>query len=177
MGNAQGQGGRPTVAPGRVTALNQTIHPQDSSTGTAETLHGTIQTSAQIQEGDSGGPLANAAGQVIGMDTAAAATQALDGTTATAGYAIPINAALRIARQIAAGPTVQVGLPPFIGISVADAATGCPSSGIGGVVPPRRGGLRRGGGGYPGPVLPACTPPPPTPARALPRDACDHPTS
>ncbi len=141
MGNAQGQGGRPTVAPGQVTALNQTIHPQDSSTGTAETLHGTIQTSAQIQEGDSGGPLANAAGQVIGMDTAAAATQALDGTTATAGYAIPINAALRIARQIAAGPTVQVGLPPFIGISVADAATGCPSSGIGGFVPGGLGGF------------------------------------
>jgi len=138
LGNAQGQGGQPTVAAGRVTALNQTIRPQDSSTGTSETLRGTIQTSAQIQEGDSGGPLASAAGEVIGMNTAATTTQSLNGGTATAGYAIPINAALRIARQIAAGQssaTVRIGLPPFMGISVADASTGCPASGFGGFSP------------------------------------------
>jgi S1-C subfamily serine protease len=132
LGNAQGQGGQPTVAPGRVTALNQTIRPQDAATGTAETLRGTIQTSSQIQEGDSGGPLANAAGQVIGMDTAATTTQALNGGTATSGYAIPINAALRIARQIAGGQPsggVQIGLPPFMGISIADAAAGCSGAG------------------------------------------------
>jgi S1-C subfamily serine protease len=151
LGNAQGQGGQPTVAPGRVTALNQTIRPQDSSTGSAETLRGTIQTSAQIQEGDSGGPLANASGEVIGMDTAARTSQSLDGTTATAGYAIPINAALRIARQIAAGQPsggVQIGLPPFMGISVADAATGCSSSGTGGFAPGGVGGF----GGFGGPA-------------------------
>jgi S1-C subfamily serine protease len=138
LGNAQGQGGQPTVAAGQVTALNQTIRPQDSSTGTSETLRGTIQTSAQIQEGDSGGPLASAAGEVIGMNTAATTTQSLNGGTATAGYAIPINAALRIARQIAAGQssaTVRIGLPPFMGISVADASTGCPASGFGGFSP------------------------------------------
>jgi S1-C subfamily serine protease len=149
LGNAQGQGGQPTVAAGRVTALNQTIRPQDSSTGTAETLHGTIQTSAQIQEGDSGGPLASAAGQVIGMNTAATTTQSVNGGTATAGYAIPINDALRIARQIAAGQsstTVQIGLPPFMGISVADASTGCPASGSGGFSPGGTGGGLGGGG-------------------------------
>jgi S1-C subfamily serine protease len=138
LGNAQGQGGQPTVAAGQVTALNRTIRPQDSSTGTSETLRGTIQTSARIQEGDSGGPLASAAGEVIGMNTAATTTQSPNGGTATAGYAIPINAALRIARQIAAGQssaTVQIGLPPFMGISVADASTGCPASGFGGLAP------------------------------------------
>jgi S1-C subfamily serine protease len=134
LGNAQGQGGAPTVAPGRVTALNQTISPADSVTGSKETLHGTIQTSAQIQEGDSGGPLASAAGQVIGIDVAASQMQAIDGTTTTAGFAIPIDQALRIASQIATGqvtPTVHIGLPGFMGVSVADAATGC-SSGFGG---------------------------------------------
>jgi S1-C subfamily serine protease len=135
LGNAEGQGGPPTVAPGQVTALNQTISPADSATGTKETLHGTIQTSSQIQPGDSGGPLANAAGQVVAMDVAASQMQALNGTTSTAGFAIPINQALRIASQIAAGQgtaTVHVGLPAFLGVSVADAATGCPSSGFGG---------------------------------------------
>jgi S1-C subfamily serine protease len=130
LGNAQGQGGQPTVAPGQVTALNQTISPADSATGTTETLHGTIQTSAQIQEGDSGGPLASAAGQVIGMNVAASQTQALNGSTTTAGFAIPINQALQIASQIAAGQAtsaVHIGLPAFMGVSVADAATGCPS--------------------------------------------------
>jgi len=134
LGNAQGQGGQPTVAPGRVTALNQSINPQDASTGSSENLHGTIQTSAQIQPGDSGGPLANAAGQVIGMDVAASQVQQLNGTQTTAGYAIPINSALQIARQIAAGQAsadVQIGLPPFMGVSIADASAGCPTSGFG----------------------------------------------
>jgi S1-C subfamily serine protease len=152
LGNAQGQGGPPTVAPGKVTALNQVISPQDSSTGQAETLRGTIQTSAQIQEGDSGGPLANAAGQVIGMDTAAATRQSLDGTT-LAGYAIPINTALRIARQIAAGQPgagLQIGLPPFMGVTVADAANGCQGSGTGGLVPGGSGGFGGSGGGFAG---------------------------
>jgi S1-C subfamily serine protease len=135
LGNAEGQGGPPTVAPGQVTALNQSISPADSATNTKETLHGTIQTSAQIQPGDSGGPLANAAGQVVGMDVAASQMQALNRTTTTAGFAIPINQALRIASQIAAGQdttAVHIGLPAFMGVSVADAATGCPS-GFGGV--------------------------------------------
>jgi S1-C subfamily serine protease len=132
LGNAQGQGGQPTVAPGQVTALNQTISPSDSATGATETLHGTIQTSAQIQEGDSGGPLANAAGQVVGMDTAASQTQSLNGSSAVSGFAIPLNTALGIARQIAAGTqsaTIQIGLPPFMGIQVANAASGCQQGG------------------------------------------------
>jgi S1-C subfamily serine protease len=135
LGNAQGQGGQPTVAPGQVTALNQAISPQDSSTGSSENLHGTIQTSAQIQPGDSGGPLANAAGQVIGIDVAASQVQQLNGTQTTAGYAIPINTALQVARQIATGQAsadVQIGLPAFMGVSIADASTGCPTGGFGG---------------------------------------------
>lgn len=135
LGNAQGQGGQPTIAPGKVTALNQTISPADPATGTTETLHGTIQTSAQIQSGDSGGPLANAAGQVIAMDTAASQSQTVNGTPATAGFAIPIDQALQIAKQIAAGHSstdVHVGLPAFIGVSVADADAGCSGLGFGG---------------------------------------------
>src|SRR5580704_13663685 len=80
-----------------------------------------LQTNAQIQQGDSGGALANNAGQVIGMVTAA--NTSADGQSGgTMGFAIPINTALNIARQIASeqsGPTVYIGVPGFLGVEVA----------------------------------------------------------
>jgi len=69
LGNAEGRGAI-TAKPGRVIALNQTITASEDGGSTAsETLHGMIQTNADIVPGDSGGPLASSAG-VIGMDTA-----------------------------------------------------------------------------------------------------------
>jgi S1-C subfamily serine protease len=121
IGNAGGAGGSPTVTSGTITALNRTITASDSGSGTSETLHGMLQTNAPIAEGDSGGPLANASGQVIGMDTAAN-TQNLGGPGTAQGFAIPINKALGIARQMAAGHgngNIRIGLPPFMGIAVA----------------------------------------------------------
>jgi S1-C subfamily serine protease len=130
IGNAEGQGGAPSVAPGVIKALNSTVTAANPYTGTTETLHGMLQTSADIVSGDSGGPLANAAGQVIGMDTAGNGDSATG--NATIGYAIPINKALSIASQIAAGhasSTIHIGLPAFLGVSVADASQGCQASG------------------------------------------------
>jgi S1-C subfamily serine protease len=127
LGNAEGQGGLPKLAAGIINSLNKTITPTDESTGTTETLHGMLQTSAQIVSGDSGGPLANAAGQVIGMDTANASDSG--GTGAVLGYAIPINRALAVARQIAAGQgsaTVQIGVPGFLGVLVARSSSSSP---------------------------------------------------
>ncbi|MDR0345362.1 MAG: S1C family serine protease [Nocardiopsaceae bacterium] len=122
IGNAGGTGGAPTVSsPGTITALNRTITASDSGSGTRETLHGMLQTNAPIAEGDSGGPLANAAGQVIGMNTAAN-TQSLGGPGTNQGFAIPINRALAISRQIASGHgngNIRIGLPPFMGVEVA----------------------------------------------------------
>jgi S1-C subfamily serine protease len=115
MGNADGRG-TITAKPGQVTALNQTITASDDGGSTAsETLHGMIQTNADIVPGDSGGPLASSAG-VIGMDTAGnnAGYQ-----QAAIGFAIPINTALSVARQIAGGhasSTVTIGYPPFVGV-------------------------------------------------------------
>ena len=69
LGNAEGQG-HITATAGHITALNQTITASDEAgSTTSETLHGTIQTNADIVPGDSGGPLASTVG-VIGMDTA-----------------------------------------------------------------------------------------------------------
>ncbi len=121
IGNAQGQGGTPTVAPGIINATNRTITAGDQGSGTTETLHGMLQTSAQIQPGDSGGPLVNSGAKVIGMDTAASTGASTSSSTSTMGYAIPINRALSIARQIAAGhasSNIQIGLPGFLGVLV-----------------------------------------------------------
>jgi S1-C subfamily serine protease len=121
LGNAEGQGNIVPAA-GQITGVNQTSTASDQGgTITSETLHGMLQTSANIVQGDSGGPLSNASGQVIGMDTAGDSVSV--GTQApSAGFAIPINTALSVAREIAAGhasSTISIGYPPFIGIFIA----------------------------------------------------------
>ena len=113
IGNEAGQGGSPTVAPGVISGLGRTIVANDQSSDLTETLYGMLQTSADIRPGDSGGPLADAAGRVIGIDTAAG------GNTVYSGYVIPINQALPIARRIEAGrpgARIQLGLPAFLGV-------------------------------------------------------------
>jgi S1-C subfamily serine protease len=120
IGNEAGQGGPPTVAPGVISSLNRTIEASDQSSGLTETLYGMLQTNANIRPGDSGGPLANAAGQVIGIDTAAG------GSTVYSGYAIPINQALAVAAQITGGhPSagIQIGLPAFLGVLVPNSSS------------------------------------------------------
>jgi S1-C subfamily serine protease len=124
LGNAGGAGGTPTVTSGSITAIRRTITASDAGSNSSETLHNMLQTNAPIAEGDSGGPLANAAGQVIGMDTAAN-TQTLGGPGTSQGFAIPINQALTIAHQMAAGQgsaTVRIGWPAFMGVAVAGSA-------------------------------------------------------
>ena len=86
-----------------------------------------LQTNADIVSGDSGGPLANSAGQVIGMDTANASSS--QGSSSVLGYAIPIDTALSVAHQIAAGQasaTVQIGLPGFLGVLVPQSSSASP---------------------------------------------------
>jgi S1-C subfamily serine protease len=130
MGNAEGQNSIVPVT-GQVTALNQTITAGDQGgTVTQETLHNMIQTNANIVSGDSGGPLANSAGQVIGMDTAGN-----DGGFAvqqdSSGYAIPINNALAVAGQMEQGQassTVAIGYPPFMGVYIGQGSNSDPQA-------------------------------------------------
>ena len=145
VGNAGGTGGTPTVTSGTITALNRTITASDQGSPNSETLHGMLQTNAPIAAGDSGGALANAAGQVIGMNTAANG-QTLGGQGTDMGFAIPINSALSIARQIAAGQSsskIQIGPSGFMGVGVQDisAASQCLSSGLGYTPPVNSGAL------------------------------------
>jgi len=71
IGNAGGQGFPSTVTAGAVTALSRKITASDQS-GLSESLSGLIQVDALIEPGNSGGPLVDSSGDVIGMDTAAA---------------------------------------------------------------------------------------------------------
>jgi S1-C subfamily serine protease len=116
VGNAGGTGGTPSASPGTVTALNQTITTQAEGSAAGETLHGLIETDADIQAGDSGGPLFDANDQVVGIDTAAE-----EGGYTTAGYAIPIASAMSIAQQIENGQAssnIVIGNPAFLGVQV-----------------------------------------------------------
>jgi S1-C subfamily serine protease len=128
LGNAEGRG-RITAAAGEVTGLNQTITASEEGGSTAsETLTGMIQTDADIVPGDSGGPLAGSTG-VIGMDTAGNAVS--DQQQASAGFAIPINTALSVARQIAGGhasSTITIGYPPFVGIFISSGSASSPQA-------------------------------------------------
>jgi S1-C subfamily serine protease len=127
LGNAGGRGSI-TATAGQVTGLDQTITASDQSgSTTSENLTGMIQTNADVVPGDSGGPLASSAG-VIGMDTAGndASSQ-----QAAAGFAIPINTALSVARQIAGGhasAVIAIGYPPFMGIFTGSGASNSPQA-------------------------------------------------
>jgi S1-C subfamily serine protease len=124
VGNARG-GGSLVKATGQITGLARTITVNDDTGGTA-TLRNLIETSAALQPGDSGGPLFDAAGKVIGMDSAASSSGRYQDISTTDGYAIPINRALSIVRQIVSGKasaTVHVGATAFLGISAASTDT------------------------------------------------------
>jgi S1-C subfamily serine protease len=121
LGNAGGTGGTPSIARGKVTALDQSITAVDEASGASEQLSGLIETNAPIQAGDSGGPLLDASGQVIGMNTAASTGYFFGGGTSQ-GYAIPSETARTLAAQITAGAvsaTVHIGPTAFLGVEVA----------------------------------------------------------
>jgi S1-C subfamily serine protease len=120
IGNALGQGGDPTVTQGQITALDQTITASNDN-GTSEQLTGLIQSDAPISPGDSGGPLANASGQVIGMITAGETQGFRRTTTSTVGYAIPADDAVQVVNDIRAGrasSSVLIGPTGYLGVSV-----------------------------------------------------------
>jgi S1-C subfamily serine protease len=127
MGNAGGKGGTPSIVQGSVVALNQSITAGDETGNHSEELHNLIQVNAPIVSGDSGGPLANAAGQVIGMDTAASSGNGFQ-QSESQGFAIPISKAQSVAKQIIAGKAsdvIHIGPPGVLGVEVprADANT------------------------------------------------------
>lgn len=85
IGNALGQY-QNTVTSGIVSGTGRPVTAGSSDSTSTETLEDLIQTDAAINSGNSGGPLVNLQGQVIGINTAVASN------AQSIGFAIPINA-------------------------------------------------------------------------------------
>ena len=73
----------------------------------------TLQTDAAINNGNSGGPLSNANGEVIGITSIKLANEAIEGM----GFAIPIETAINYAEQLISGKTVE---RPTLGVYMLD---------------------------------------------------------
>jgi 2-alkenal reductase len=97
-----------TVTVGVISATGRAI-----DSGQGYLIEGLIQTDAAINQGNSGGPLVNLAGQVIGINTLVVRGSGSGALAEGLGFAIPINAARAVAEQI-----MQKGYfaRPYLGI-------------------------------------------------------------
>lgn len=100
-----------TVTAGVISAIDRAVPTED---GAVQML----QTDAPINSGNSGGPLADRAGRVIGINDAIRST---DGSNAGVGFAIPIDVAKASADRIIAGEPTESA---FLGVQTAPASDG-----------------------------------------------------
>jgi serine protease Do len=101
IGNALDLVGGPTVTRGIVSALNRSLG--DDAGG--ERLSNLIQTDAAINNGNSGGPLVNAAGEVVGMNTVVIQATGGGNLVQNIGFAISINSIKSTITQLQSGKT------------------------------------------------------------------------
>lgn len=111
--------GDPSVTKGIVSALDRTL----TLGGDGGALDALIQTDAAISSGNSGGPLVNAAGEVVGINTAVARGDFMTAAS-NVGFAISVGEVLRVTellRRQADGETREEG---FLGVGLADRRDG-----------------------------------------------------
>jgi putative serine protease PepD len=99
IGEALALAGEPTVTRGIVSALDRSVQEE-----TGATLTGLLQTDAAISSGNSGGPLVDASGHVIGLNTLVASSSS-DTAANNIGFAIPADHVLAFVRAAEAGGT------------------------------------------------------------------------
>jgi putative serine protease PepD len=123
VGNALGlSAGTPTVTSGIVSALGRTVQAGDTGNGPTENLTNMIQTDAAINSGNSGGPLVDSAGQVVGMNTAVASSTGNNAPAENIGFAIPSATIEGLLSSLRAGGT-QAAPRTYLGVEVADETT------------------------------------------------------
>jgi putative serine protease PepD len=99
-----------TVTAGSVSAVNREIQAPSGAT-----IPGAIQTDAAINHGNSGGPLLDLSGKVVGVN---AQIESDSGDNAGVGFAIPSNTVKSVVAQLLSGGTVQHA---YLGVSIEDA--------------------------------------------------------
>jgi S1-C subfamily serine protease len=110
VGNALGLSGGPTVTAGVVSALERDVEAGgEDPRSAATTLYGLIQTDAAINRGNSGGPLVNGFGEVVGVNTVGALG------AQTIGFAIAIDPAKAILAQLQRNGRVTRG---YLGVGL-----------------------------------------------------------
>lgn len=114
IGNPLGMNLERSVTQGIISGLDRTILAANGNT--TNRMTGMIQTDAAINGGNSGGPLINSEGEVIGINTAGASSSGADGL----GFAIPINTAKSVIDQIKATGSYE---QPYLGIAGIDVST------------------------------------------------------
>jgi S1-C subfamily serine protease len=98
-----------TVTVGVVSALDRRL-----DVGGGLTMEGLVQTDAAINQGNSGGPLVNTLGQVIGINTAIVRGSGASGVVAEGlGFAIPSDVVKEVTAQLVAYGTVR---RPYLGV-------------------------------------------------------------
>jgi serine protease Do len=107
IGNALGQF-QNTVTSGIISGFGRSVEAGDASGGSSETLQNLFQTDAAINQGNSGGPLVNLSGEVIGMNTAIAG-----GTAQNIGFAIPLNDVQGLIKSVLAKGKLE---RPYLGV-------------------------------------------------------------
>ena len=126
IGNALALRGGLTVTRGIISALDRSL---ETETGA---ITGLIQTDASISSGNSGGPLVNAAGKVIGINTAVA-TGGRSGSAENIGFAIAIDRAFPVVDRLRSGAPAPAAA--WLGVSTTEPADGSRGATIAGVEP------------------------------------------
>lgn len=100
-----------SVTRGIISGKNRTV---SINSGQTKRVMEVLQTDAAINNGNSGGPLCNSNGQVIGITNLKLASSAIEGM----GFAIPIETAIKYAEKFISGEKI---IYPYIGVSMYDA--------------------------------------------------------
>lgn len=122
IGNPLGLAFDRSVTQGVISGMNRTITVGDARSSIR--MEGLLQTDASINSGNSGGPLLNSKGEVIGINSAKA--QSGEGL----GFAIPINVAKPIVEQIKSKGEFSRAYIGITGVSVADFLNQYPDAGL-----------------------------------------------